>query len=77
MKASRDGFLDGQSYILTYSDIINSLDALLNEPATAAAECGCVPAQISPTCTKGHVKGAFVLKAKERPSFSVDLEDYQ
>lgn len=28
VEASRDGFLDGQPYILTYSDIINELESL-------------------------------------------------
>lgn len=53
------------------------LEALLNAEPPAALDCGCIPAQISPTCTKGHVSGAFVLRPKERPSLSVDLEDYQ
>lgn len=40
-------------------------------------ECGCIPGIVNPTCPKEHVQAAFVLKVRERPSFSVDLEDYQ
>lgn len=61
--------------------LVDELNELVAMPAPAslreALPCGCIPATISPTCSKKHTGYALMLPARKRPSISVDLEDYQ
>jgi hypothetical protein len=56
---------------------IDAIEPILDEILGKPLGCGCITAKINPHCPRGHVAGAFALRLKVRPTFSVDLEDRQ